>query len=397
MNHPNLIQSARMMPGIIGGLMMLVTLSGCGGSSSSSRPTPITPEGITAVVATVSPGYASGEVELIDLDTDQLVASGGYHSTISDISVSSHKDHYYLLERFMADRIGKVDIDNPAVFAWQYSAISASDTASSNPYDLIFVDEHKAYLIRYGANTAWVVDPSATQESDFFIDELDLSDYAIGGGGGAEVARMSAGAVVGNHLYIAMERLDASWQPSQTAYVAVFDVNTDEEIDTGMGEGSLKGIPLIIKNPGSLHYHADLGLLVQGVGSYAGWDHLGGIDTIDVSDYSVTHLLTGDEDTGRISSMAIIDNTTAYFSTYGPPEISRVVRFNPSNGEVQDEIGYLSSKDIRSVTADPLGRLWVADATTASPGIRVIDPADDSEIDFVSTSMLPADITFTIK
>ena len=65
--------------------------------------------------------------------------------------------------------------------------------------------------------------------------------------------------------------MDDIFCPSNTAYVAVFDVATDTEIDTGKGEGSKKGIPLPIRNPLSIQYVAENNrIYIQGVGSYPG-------------------------------------------------------------------------------------------------------------------------------
>ena len=51
----------------------------------------------------------------------------------------------------------------------------------------------------------------------------------------------------------------------------MFDVATDTEIVTGKGEGSMKGIPLPIKDPLSIQYVPQNNrIYVQGVGSYPG-------------------------------------------------------------------------------------------------------------------------------
>ncbi|KAF0810119.1 hypothetical protein A167_01150 [Alcanivorax sp. S71-1-4] len=394
MNIPTTSAPTGLLRVAIAGLLAITALTGCGGDSSSARPGFISPEGMTAVIATASPDFGSGEVELVDLDTDNMTASGGYHATVSDIAVSSHGQHYYLIERYMTDRVAKIDITNPAVFEWQYSAVSPSDTGSSNPYELIFVNEEKAYLIRYDATTAWIVNPSATTEAEFLLGELDLSAYAAGG---AATPRMSAGAIVGDQLFIAMQRLDSSWNPTQDGYVAVFDINTDEEIDTGMGEDGLKGIPLISRNPLGITYRPNLGLLVHGVGNYYTWGQIGGIDRVDPETFAVTQLLAGDQDTGRINHLAVINDNTAYINIYNAYQNASVFRINPATGEVQSEIEEVANTDIRALTADPLGRLWMGDGTLSAPGLRVFDPADDSEVAFIPTTMLPMDITFVVE
>lgn len=52
--------------------------------------------------------------------------------------------------------------------------------------------------------------------------------------------------IVGDRLFVVMQRLNL-FQPTRTAYVAVFDVVTDTEVDTGMGgSDGLKGVPLAV-------------------------------------------------------------------------------------------------------------------------------------------------------
>ena len=69
--------------------------------------------------------------------------------------------------------------------------------------------------------------------------------------------------------------------------MAVFDVATDTEIDTGKGEGSMKGIPLPIRNPLSIQYVAENNrIYIQGMGSYPDtcdpkYEYTGGIVSID--------------------------------------------------------------------------------------------------------------------
>lgn len=386
-----------LMRSIITGFLTLAILSGCGGSSSSSQPATINPEGMWAVVATNSPDYSSGQVELVALDVEPLRASRGYHETFSDISVRSSAEHYYLVERAGIDRISKIDVTNPGVFEWQYHSYNAADTGSPNPYDLVFVSEHKAYLLRYDADTAWIVNPAATDESDFLLGELDLSAYTADGSN----PNMSSAVIIDDRLFIAMQRLDAIWNPTDIGYVAVFDVNTDEEIDTGHDTNGLKGIPLIGHNPLGMSYHPEAGLLVQSVGEWFGWSILGGIDVIDPDTFQISQVLKGTDEIGRIEKLAVVDANTAYISvqkTYGAVS---VLRINPRTGQVLGELEPIAERDLRTLAVDPLGRLWIGDAgdnkPTDPPGIRVIDPRTDQEVAFIRTDLLPIDITFVTE
>ena len=269
--------------------------------------------------------------------------------------------------------------------------MNASDTDSSNPYTMVFAQADKAYLIRYGSDTAWIVDPTATTESAFKIGELDLSAYTPEG---QTVPHMAAAAIIDNKLFIAMQRLEG-WNPTNTPYLAVFDTTTDTEIDTGQDSGDLKGIPLISQNPLSVTYQEDLGLLVQGVGAYGG-DYSGGIDVVDVDSYDMEQRLDDDKDTQQISSIAIADATTGfYLACQGYCFSSSLRAFNPSTGIVEDgAIAGLANMDLRTIAIGPQGNLWVGDANHSNPGLRVIDPSTKTQTGFVSTSLLPIDLAF---
>jgi len=382
-NPPKTFLKSMFLAGLSG-----LVLTACGGGGGSDDPVAVSGTDV-AVVATVSSSYDSGAVELVGVD--ERSSSGSYHPTVSDLAVASYGSDYYLIERYQSDRIKKVVLSNPGVFEWDYSTLGSSDTDSANVYDLVFAAPDKAYMIRYGADTVWVVDPTADRERNFKTGELDLSDYLPTNTAGS--TNMSAAVVVDGKLFIAMQRLDSFFQPNNTAYVAVFDTATDEEIDTGQGEDGLQGIPLIGGNPMSIVHHPDLGLLVQNQGSFA-MDYKGGIDVIDPDSYAVEQRLDDTEETGLIGAIELVDADTGYYLAYYNWQDISLTRFNPSTGEVGATVAGLSGMDLRALALGPRGRLWVADASAGAPGLRVLDADSGEQIDFVATDLLPADITF---
>lgn len=364
-------------------------LAACGGGSGGDAPMAVRGTDI-AVVATVASSFESGAVELISVD--ERTASGSYHPTVSDLAVAAHGSDYYLIERYQSDRVKKVALSNPGVFEWDYSTLGASDDASSNVYDLVFAAPDKAYMIRYGADTVWIVDPTATREQNFKTGELDLSDYLPASTTGSP--NMAAGVIADGKLFIAMQRLDGTFQPgTNDAYVAVFDTATDEEIDTGMGEDGLKGIPLLGKNPTSMVHHPALGVLVQNQGGYAP-DYIGGIDVIDPQSYGVETRLDDNAETGLVGAITLVDAETGYYLAYSGWQNIALRRFNPTTGEVSDTVGGLSGKDLRALALGPQGHLWVADATASAPGLRVLEADSGDQVDFIATDLLPVDIAF---
>jgi hypothetical protein len=257
-----------------------------------------------AVIATVASDWTSGAISIVDVDTFQ--ATNNLLSSQSDITVCAYGKYFYQIGRYYLDWVRKVDISDPDNPIWECSTMDENeDVSSSNPHALVFVNATKAYLLRYGTNTAWIVNPSASSCDEFKIGTLDLSAYDDGDGS----PEMTDGIVVGDKVFILLQRLDRNnnWEPLD-AYVAVFNATTDQEIDTGKGENGLRGIKLPVKNPGSIQY-VDGKIYVQAQGrlenSWAGTpaEYTGGIVEIDPETYNVTLILDdGNETATTISS-----------------------------------------------------------------------------------------------
>ncbi|WP_404366718.1 hypothetical protein [Marinobacter sp.] len=372
-------------------LFAAIVLSGCGGSSSSDSTTPLADSSSVGVIATASSDFESGAVELVDLNASDLTATGGFFATLSDIAVVGGEQHYYRLGRFGIDTVQKVDVENPAIEEWQYSTLVAGEEGSGNPQDLVIASPTKAYLLRYDKSEALIVNPSATRQEDFVTGELDLSAYTPANG---NLPGMVKGLIVEGKLFVAMQRLDSDFNPSNDSYVAVFNITNDKELETGQGTGDIKGIPLVGRNPGTVTYHPQLGIVVQSVGQYFPQKFTGGIDTIDPETFAVKQLVDDTEETGQISGLAIASETQGYFISYAGWLNTSIVPFDPSTGDVSEAVNQLSGGDFRAIDVSPAGNLWVADANASAPGVRVIDTADNSQIHFIRTDLLPNGFAF---
>lgn len=384
----------------------------------------------TAVVVTASAGWSSGAHSIIRRDGGQwtLRNVGGETSllpTISDLAVSAHRQFFYRIERFQSDNVAKFDVSAPNQPIWNVSAISPGELGlqsnSSNPFALVFASNEKAYLIRYGAKTAWIVDPSVSFENrtEFKIGELDLSAYSVEGGtrpyddtdGYSEMAN---GVIVDGKLFIVMQRL-VTWCPAETvhSYVAVFDVATDAEIQTGMGEGGLKGIalPFPVFNAGfpayaSIHYlEENHTIYVSGPASFgfctSGLGGNGGVVAIDPDTYETEVVLDAggnDWPHGSIFSTAIVSPAKGYF--LGVPDAydvsgsgNALKTFNPTTGAVTGDANFaLNGKDLAHLALDRDGYLWICNSSDSK--VQILDTADDSIEQEIATDLLPKIIDF---
>ncbi|MCP4406421.1 MAG: hypothetical protein GY807_01385, partial [Gammaproteobacteria bacterium] len=325
-------------------MVAALILSGCD-SADNSIPATIVPNkgGQFTVTVTAAADFTSGAHSVINVDAPRM-AQNNLVPTTSDLSLACEGRFIYRIERFMRDNVTKFDVEQPEKVIYQYSANDASDAVSSNPSAMVFVDETKAYLLRYGSSKAWIVNPSAGSQTEFKIGELDLSAYDEGDGS----PEMQDAVIVDDRLYIVLQRLSI-FEPTETAYVAVFNTRTDIEIDTGQGEtDGLKGIALEVRNPLAIEYLPDNGLIyVQAVGRFAfgaqpaGFN--GGIESIDPEGFETRMVLDDGNDLspseyGQISNMALVSANQGYFIGTAGFLDNTLYRFDPSTGAVQSNV-----------------------------------------------------------
>ena len=363
-----------------------------------------------AVVSTVAATWDSGAHSVIDTEPVGGARSAQNNllpTPTTDITVAAYGHFFYRIERFQADSVTKFDINAPETPIWQFSTMDDTDTATSNPYDMIFVSDQKAYLLRYGSARAWIVNPSAITQADFKIGELDLSAYDDGDG----IPEMSSAVIANGKLFIAMQRLDRDdgFSPTNDVYVAVFDTATDREIATGTDNpDNVMGIVLPIRNIGSIQYlAANNTIYIQGAGGYeSSWsgraaDYSGGIMAIDPNSYSVSQILDdGDSENhpyGNISGMGIVSPEKGYFVGYAGYGDNALYMFNPTTGSVlgvaNDE---LTGKNIAGMEAgaftDGNNMLWVCNGTDAE--VVILNTTDNSIDERVATNLNPTKVVF---
>jgi len=363
---------------------------------------------LRAFVASRTVDYSAGNIERIKIESDGERYDGSYNSTESDISVAVDSTHIYQVGKSKLDSITKYDANNLNQLVYQRSV--AGEDAFANPYQIVFVDITTAYLIRYGSDKIWKIDPSATSEADFKTGELDLSAYNDADGG---VAEASAARLVGDRLFVMMERLNPSFEPIEQGYIAVFDLTKGEEIDTGMGAADgLKGIPLGVTNPTALQQPTSDGLLyVVGRGFYwtestdVGDRFTGGIVSINPETFEVLSVLEdGDEQNneGFIVNALMTSDTDAYVVFYQGIGSTTLRKLNLASGELSTSaIADLSGVDITTLAKGPKDRLWVGrdgkakNGVEGVPGFQLINLADDTvAVDLVPTALIPLNVVF---
>ena len=354
----------------------------------------------TAVIATTAPDWSSGAHSIVSVDpvAGPRAAQNSLAPSGSDLTVVSYGKYFYRIERSGANNITKYDVNAPDTPIWQFS--TEGDESNSNPHDLVFVSEEKAYLIRYGSNTAWIVNPSAESESAFKLGELDLSNYSDDDG----TPEMDSGIIVDNMLYISLQRIDTSggWGNYiyNTPYLAVFNTTTDEEKDIQNCSCALKGIAIeSVFNLLSIQYvdEADL-IYVQGVGNwdYSNIDASGGIVQVNPATYETVLVLMDSPVYGAVSGMTIVSGTKGYFVGYAGWGDNTLYSFDPSCGcDVAAVSGFenISISGMQSgVYTDKNDMLWICNQSTAS--VDILNTATDTVNESVSTELNPGKVVF---
>lgn len=396
-------------------LASLISLSvvACGGDNNESptlTPTPA-PEVFPqdAAVITIAPDYSASAVAYID-SSEQQITTDYYTKDKSDYTLTTFGLDVYHIGRFTIDTIAKYNYSDVDTQLWQFDVVEAGVEASSNPYTLVFASEDKAYLLNYGWDKAWVVNPKAESFEDFKIGELDLSAYILPSTDPAltPTTPHTSSAVVNNgKLYIAMQRFDVNVSAGP-AYVAVFDTATDQEIETNANaDDGLKGIPLTGVNPlgDSLKALGDSVYVTTRAGYSSSNQAESTIEVINTTDYSVNVVATAadieDNDGDFFHESIIIDESSAFVLTsatsFDPyAVVSSVYQLNLATGELTLSPTLVESEQsVSDIALDNQGFIWLSVSNPQNPGVDVFNSDDLTQYgDRYPTVLNPGTIRF---
>jgi hypothetical protein len=377
-------------------LFAIATLVSCGDTNEKSQNNAL-PTSLTRIAVVATGMWSSGGAHsLISYDSPRQ-AQNDLLPTGSDLRMSSHGKFFYRIEDSYSHSVTKFSVEDPATPIWQFS--TEGTESNSYPYSMVFASDTKVFLIRNGSPKIWIVNPSVTvdQEAEFKIGEIDLSAYNNCDG----LPEATSGIIVGNKLFITLQRL-CNWDPTEPAYMAVFDVTTGNEINTGMGDGGLLGIKLDVRNPGGTYgkikYHNGYIYVAGADGLY--WNSntpiLGGVQRINVNDYTKSPVL---ESNRQITAIEVVSDTKGYFVQYDAWEKNSLVSFNPQTWAIQeDAVAGIIDRNIIDITKDNEGLLWLADISTTEPGIYIIDTTTDKiQEGPIFTNLNPLEIAFCEK
>jgi hypothetical protein len=341
---------------------------GLGGGGGGGGPTAV--PGEIAFVATTD--YTTGSYSTINLR--DLTADVDLPSQVGIIESDSLAVYYnnkvYVINRFGFDNITVLDTADLSTAVAQFSTGNGT-----NPQDMAFVSDTKAYVSLYGANDLLIVDPTAPPGAEI-TGTIDLSGFLDGDADGFVEA--SPMVIVGTTLFVALQRLD-NFAVVRDGILAVIDTTTDTLIDVDLGTPGTQGIVLTGRNPIYMDYDGALGrIVVSEVGNY--FDQTdGGIETVDPWTFVAEGLIISENDLGSdVGDVVIVDGLKGYV-VVGGFDPNGVAIFDVATGaKTGDLITNLSF--IPGLTLDSSKRLLVPDRTLTNPGIRIYDTFTDQEI-----------------
>lgn len=272
----------------------------------------------------------------------------------------------YVLNRLFADTVQVLD---PA--GGFTTELLCSTGRQSNPHDIVVRDATRAYVSRFGEKELLVINPSARRDcSDFAISTIDLSAYADADG----IPEMDQMALVGDRLYVALQRLDRRnlLLPAQPGMIAVIDTRNDRVVDT---------IELSGENP----FAATKGLTVYGgklLVSLTGRlrEHDGGIERIDIASHRGEGFVVSEADLGGDIIDFVFASDERAFAVVNHHDFSTsLLAFNPSRGAIESTL-IARANYVADIELNDRGELYVADRTFRRPGLRVFRAADGTEL-----------------
>lgn len=332
----------------------------------------------------VTSDYATGSAAVLNLETHQ--ATSNVLTIHSDAAVRTHNGRVYVINRLGQDNILVLDGANLSQTVLQFSV-----GLGTNPQDIAFANDQKAYVARLQAGSLLIVNP-ATGDS---LGSISLSDFADADG----MAEPAFLAMYDGRLYVTCQRGNQNdfFAPTDYSAIAVIDMATDQVVDVDAAETGVQGIRLSFKNPVSQvlvgHY-----LYVSGVGSWSDFAD-GGIERVDLRTRRTDGVLMGETSLGgNVGSLALVDTSRAYVVVSDQTFANAVKIVNLANRQMAGALADISGGYIPVISVFKR-RLYVADqgqfGTAGTTGVRVFDVVSNAQVAGpIGTGLPPVGLAF---
>jgi hypothetical protein len=333
----------------------------------------------------VTSSFMAGSFATIELDAPRAVApSSAQRRVHSDAVVRTRDGVVYVLNRLFGDNLQVLDPDDG--FRTRSQCSTGNGT---NPHDIAFADDNKAYITLYDDSELLIVNPDPRPDcSDFVLGSIDLTPVADGDG----IPDMDLMAVHGDRLYVSLQRLDINSilrTPAAPGAIAVIDTATDTLIDT---------IELSGDNP----FAATKGLTVRNGVLYVALAGLfgvldGGLERVDLATGRAEGISVSETDLGGdITDFALVSDRLAYAIVARRNFSAAVVAFDPADAVVLETLTEAAGFTLADIELDDRGELFVADRDRQRHGVRIYRAADGAPLTDVpiNLGLAPFEIVF---
>ena len=313
-------------------------------------------------------------------------ASVNLVNTHGDNAIRTYQGLVYVINQLGGDNIMVLDPEDLSVSIRQFSV-----GEGSNPRDIAFISETKAYVPRYAKASLLVVNP-ATGDS---LKAIDLSPFADEDG----IPEMNAALAVGGRVYVTCQRLDrnAFFAPTDRSVVAVIDAEADSLMDLDPEEAGVQGIDLTLKNPDTAVLRNGK-IYISCVGAFLDFTD-GGIEIVDTAENrSLGPGINEAELGGEVGAIAMSSDTRGYV-VLGDSSFSNSIKpFDLSDRTASEPLDGHSggfTPDIQIAG----GKLYVADRGSftdpESAGILIYDSETGERLKGpINTGLPPHGIAF---
>jgi DNA-binding beta-propeller fold protein YncE len=313
--------------------------------------------------------FEEGSYASVVLDEPRAVTpSTPQRRIFRDAVARSFDDLIYVVNRLYADNIQVLDpADN------FHTRLQCSTGNGTNPHDIAVVSRHKAYVTLFEKRELLIVNPSAQRDcSDFVLGHIDLSSLADADG----VPDMDQMAVVGDRLYVSLQRLDINTVlrlPAGNGAIAVIDLATDQLV----GSIELSGPNPFAATKGLTV--RDGALWISEAGEFNVFD--GGIERVDLATGTAGGFrATETELGGDITDFAIVSDHRAYAIVSRPGFVNALVSFDPTTGQLLATHHTSSGYTLFDIELNDRGELYLSDRGRRTPGLRVFRAADGAPL-----------------
>ena len=321
--------------------------------------------------------YVDSSFSVIDVDNPNFVEKD-VASTHGDDEVRCYNGKVYVLNRWGYDLIEVFDAED------NFEKVSEFSTgAGTNPQDIAFISENKAYVTCYDTTDLLIVNPTTGEH----LGTIDLSEYADDDGI-PEMHKMVAFKFLGNsRVYVTIQRLDRdNWfAPTDKSYIVELDGDEDSII---------RAIQLTQVNPSTAPVLDGIHILVGETGSWFDGED-GGIERINIFTNEAEGFIVSEAELGgnivdfdiynkysglRGLFFSILDHRLGitllkrniYAIISDMSYNTKLVSFNLKD-QTSIELFSTEGYQLADLAINDKGGLYLADRTPAASGIHIFD------------------------